>query len=80
MRIVDLRDHVAGIEPLPDKEMVFQLRATATAIKEGTTNVQETFFPKPSSVDVKEEVKVSDDLFKESNDAESNTNKKGGSK
>ena len=46
-----------------DIDMVVELRGLATAIKEGTTTVQETFFPKPATEGVKEEVKPSDDLF-----------------
>lgn len=46
-----------------DIDMVVELRGLATAIKEGTTTVQETFFPKPATEGVKEEVKPADDLF-----------------
>jgi hypothetical protein len=36
-----------------DKEMVFELRSTWSAIKEGTTSIAETFEEKPASVDDK---------------------------
>ena len=48
-----------------DVDMVVELRGLATAIKEGTTTVQETFFPKPGTVETTEEVKPADDLFNE---------------
>lgn len=57
-----------------DVDMVVELRGLATAIKEGTTTVQETFFPKPGKVETTEEVKPADDLFKE------NKQEKGGKK
>ena len=45
-------------------DMVVELRGLATAINEGTTTVQETFFPKPAAGDAnKEDVKPSEDLF-----------------
>lgn len=53
-----------------DIDMVVELRGLATAIKEGTTTVQETFFPKPATEGVKEEVKPADDLFSEQNNEE----------
>lgn len=37
-------------------DMVVELRGTANAIKEGTTTIQETFFPKPTTEATKEEV------------------------
>lgn len=48
-----------------DVDMVIELRGTANAIKEGTTTVQETFFPKPavSTEATKEEVNPEKDLF-----------------
>ena len=46
-----------------DIDMVVELRGLANAIKEGTTTVQETFYPKPATEGVKEEVKPTDDLF-----------------
>lgn len=54
-----------------DTDMVVELRGLATAIKEGTTTVHETFFPKIGAIApqeaVAEEVKPSDDLFNENN-------------
>lgn len=44
-------------------DMVVELRGLANAIKEGTTTVQETFFPKPATEGVQEEVKPQSDLF-----------------
>lgn len=55
---------VTKIEEI-DIDMVVELRGLATAIKEGTTTVQDTFFPKPGTIETKEEVKPSDDLFAE---------------
>lgn len=55
---------VAKIEEI-DVDMVVELRGLATAIKDGTTTVQETFFPKPGTIETKEEVKPADDLFAE---------------
>lgn len=46
-----------------DTDMLIELRGTLTAIKEGTTTVQETFFPKPANATNEEEVKPSGDLF-----------------
>lgn len=46
-----------------DIDMVMELRGLANAIKEGTTTVQETFFPKPTTEVVAEEVKPENDLF-----------------
>lgn len=61
---------VTKIEEI-DTDMVVELRGLTTAIKEGTTTVQETFFPKVGAVasqeSVTEEVKPSDDLFNENN-------------
>lgn len=48
-----------------DTDMVVELRGLATAIKEGTTTVQETFFPKPVAEVTKEEVDPSKGLFPE---------------
>ena len=48
-----------------DIDMVVELRGLATAIKEGTTTVQETFFPKPSAEVATEEVDPSKGLFPE---------------
>jgi hypothetical protein len=42
--------------------MVVELRGLSTAIKEGTTTAQETFFPKSVEV-TKEDVDPSKDLF-----------------
>lgn len=53
---------VAKIEEI-NTDMVVELRGLATAIKEGQTTIQETFFPKPGTVETKEEVKPADDLF-----------------
>lgn len=61
-----------------DIDMVVELRGLATAIKEGTTTVQETFFPKPATEGVKEEVKPADDLF--SGEKKDEPEKKGGKK
>ena len=44
-------------------DMVVELRGLATAIKEGTTTAQETFFPKPSVEVATEEVDPSKGLF-----------------
>lgn len=46
-----------------DTDMVVELRGLATAIKEGTTTAQETFFPKASVEVAKEDVDPSKDLF-----------------
>ena len=46
-----------------DTDMCVELRGLATAIKEGSTTLQETFFPKPGTIEAKEEVKPADDLF-----------------
>lgn len=46
-----------------DTDMCVELRGLATAIKEGSTTIHETFFPKPAADGVKEEVKPADDLF-----------------
>lgn len=48
-----------------DIDMVVELRGLATAIKEGTTTIQETFFPKKTTPveETKEEVDPSKDLF-----------------
>lgn len=51
-----------------DTDMCVELRGLATAIKEGSTTVNETFFPKPATDGVKEEVKPSGDLFGNSDD------------
>lgn len=45
---------VAKIEEI-NSDMLIELRGLANAIKEGTTSVQETFFPKPN-VDVNDEI------------------------
>lgn len=59
-------------------DMVVELRGLATAIKEGTTTVQETFFPKPVAEVTKEEVDPSKGLFPEDlPEQEKNENKKG---
>ena len=55
-------------------DMVVELRGLATAIKEGTTTVQETFFPKPAAEVTQEEVKPSGDLF--GGEKKEETNKK----
>lgn len=65
---------VSKIEEI-NTDMVVELRGLATAIKEGQTSVQETFFPKPGTVEIKEEVKPADDLF-----AEDHKDKKEGKK
>ena len=59
-------------------DMLVELRGLATAIKEGTTTVQETFYPKPSVTGDanKEEVKPSGDLFGGSNADEGKKSKK----
>ena len=48
-----------------DTDMVVELRGLANAIKEGTTTIQETFFPKKTTPveETKEEVDPSKDLF-----------------
>jgi len=53
---------VSKIEEI-DTDMVVELRGLATAIKEGTTTAQETFFPKSSVEVTKEDVDPSKDLF-----------------
>lgn len=53
---------VSKIEEI-NTDMVVELRGLATAINEGTTTVQETFFPKVEEGN-KKVVKPSDDLFK----------------
>lgn len=47
-------------------DMLIELRGTATAIKEGTTTVQETFFPKPETPINTEVVDPEKDLFGDS--------------
>lgn len=49
-------------------DMVVELRGLATAIKEGTTTVAETFFPKPAAEVNQEEVKPGADLFGDKED------------
>lgn len=57
-------------------DMVIELRGLATAIKEGTTTVQETFFPKPAKEAVKEENNPQKDLFgNEGKESEGKTKK-----
>lgn len=46
-----------------DTDMLVELRGLANAIKEGTTTVQETFFPKPAVEPTTEEVDPNADLF-----------------
>lgn len=48
-----------------DTDMVVELRGLANAIKDGTTTIQETFFPKKTTPveETKEEVDPSKDLF-----------------
>ena len=48
-----------------DTDMVVELRGLANAIKEGTTTIQETFFPKKTTPveETKEEVDPSKGLF-----------------
>ena len=46
-----------------DIDMVVELRGLANAIKEGTTTVQETFFPKPAAEPTSEDVDPSKGLF-----------------
>ena len=59
-----------------DTDMVVELRGLATAIKEGTTTVQETFYPKSETKEAtQEEVDPSKDLF--SNEAEKPKGKAG---
>ena len=53
---------ISKIEEI-DMDMVVELRGLATAIKEETTTVQETFFPKPVQDAVAEDVKPGSDLF-----------------
>ncbi len=55
---------VTKIEEI-DTDMVVELRGLANAIKEGTTTVQETFFPKPEKEVTAEEVDPTKDLFGE---------------
>lgn len=46
-----------------DTDMLVELRGLANAIKEGTTTVQETFFPKPAAEATTEETDPQKDLF-----------------
>ena len=46
-----------------DTDMCVELRGLATAIKEGTTTIAETFFPKPAPATSKEETDPQKDLF-----------------
>ncbi len=50
-----------------DIDMVVELRGLANAIKEGTTTVQETFFPKPAAEATTDEVDPSKGLFGDDN-------------
>ena len=64
-----------------DIDMVVELRGLATAIKEGTTTIQETFFPKKTTPveETKEDVDPSKDLFggeKEKKSEKKNEDKK----
>lgn len=65
-----------------DIDMVVELRGLANAIKEGTTTVQETFFPKPETKEAtQEEVDPSKDLFgNEANPEKPKRGRKGGDK
>lgn len=65
-----------------DTDMCVELRGLATAIKEGTTTVQETFFPKPETKEAtQEEVDPSKDLFgNKANPEKSKKGRKGGDK
>lgn len=60
-----------------DTDMVVELRGLATAIKEGTTTVQETFFPKSTTPveATEEEVNPAADLFGEKDKAPSEKKK-----
>ncbi|PTL32530.1 hypothetical protein C7120_09210 [Prevotella sp. oral taxon 376] len=60
-----------------DTDMVVELRGLATAIKEGTTTVQETFFPKSTTPleATEEEVNPAKDLFGEKDKAPSEKKK-----
>ncbi len=66
---------VSKIEEI-DVDMVIELRGLATAIKEGSTTVQETFFPKPEINAIQEEVKQPEDLFGNAETAEHKSKKK----
>lgn len=48
-----------------DTDMLVELRGLANAIKEGTTTIQETFFPKPAAEPTTEETDPQSDLFGE---------------
>jgi hypothetical protein len=65
-----------------DTDMCVELRGLATAIKEGTTDVQSTFFPKPETKEAtQEEVDPSKDLFgNEANPEKPKRGRKGGDK
>lgn len=64
-----------------DMDMVVELRGLATAIKEGTTTVQETFFAKPTGDSTTEEVDPSKGLFgNEEKSTEKNKSVKNGAK
>lgn len=58
-----------------DTDMCVELRGLATAIKEGTTTVQETFFPKPAAEPTKETVDPSKGLFGDDANVESKQKK-----
>lgn len=51
-------------------DMVVELRGLANAIKEGTTTVQETFFPRPEKAATSDEVNPSKGLFGDENKKE----------
>lgn len=71
---------VTKIEEI-DVDMVVELRGLANAIKEGTTTVAETFFPKPSAEATEEEVKPQGDLFGDkAEDTKTKKEKKDGAK
>ena len=61
-----------------DTDMVVELRGLATAIKEGTTTINETFFPKKSMPveATKEDVDPAKDLFGEKDNNKKNEEKK----
>ncbi len=65
-----------------DTDMCVELRGLATAIKEGTTTIAETFFPKPETKEAtQEEVDPSKDLFgNEANPEKPKRGRKGGDK
>lgn len=70
---------VTKIEEI-DIDMVVELRGLANAIKEGTTTVQETFFPKSAAGATAEEVDPSKGLFGDDDNVKKEDKKNGAKK